>query len=189
MLDVGGNAACELINEDWTQKLTSRFHEDWQIYHYKEKSPVLKRACFSSDQGKLFELDREVIRISVLTKFHEDWPINRANIAPKNKPSDQASLRLHYNVTSCGKCMPPDGHVFQRTLTIFELSRAIIKTNVLTKFHKDWTIHRTSRALTRTNVLTTSPVIHIFQPTGTIFQVVQDITRIRVLTKCNEDLK
>ncbi|KAH3797285.1 hypothetical protein DPMN_150863, partial [Dreissena polymorpha] len=33
------------------------------------------------------------------------------------------------------------------TITIFELSRAIIKTNVLTKFHERWSINVISRVL------------------------------------------
>ncbi|KAH3839970.1 hypothetical protein DPMN_113411 [Dreissena polymorpha] len=33
----------------------------------------------------------------------------------------------------------PGCHVFQWTGTIFKLSLAIIRTNILTKFHKDWT--------------------------------------------------
>ncbi|KAH3716596.1 hypothetical protein DPMN_059320 [Dreissena polymorpha] len=41
------------------------------------------------------------------------------------------------------------GHVFQRTITIFKLTQAIVRTNVLIKFHKDWKINVTSRVLTR----------------------------------------
>ncbi|KAH3839957.1 hypothetical protein DPMN_113397 [Dreissena polymorpha] len=42
----------------------------------------------------------------------------------------------------------PAAIFFQRTVTILELSRAIIRTNVLTKFQKGWTINVTHRVLT-----------------------------------------
>ncbi|KAH3788867.1 hypothetical protein DPMN_167030 [Dreissena polymorpha] len=46
---------------------------------------------------------------------------------------------------------PPGGRVYQRTVTIFELSYAIIRTNNITKLHVDWTINVTSRVLTRSH--------------------------------------
>ncbi|KAH3821401.1 hypothetical protein DPMN_123165 [Dreissena polymorpha] len=144
------------------------------------------------------------IGTNVLTKFHEDWPINVANI---------------------DNCLPPPGgHVFQQTITIFKLTQAIVRTNVQIKFHKDWIINVTSRVLTRkkchaplrpcfltdlnhffnlaqillhwtTNV--TSRVLtrktapphggHVFHSTGTIFQLVQDIIGTHVLTQFHED--
>ncbi|KAH3892032.1 hypothetical protein DPMN_016144 [Dreissena polymorpha] len=96
-----------------------------------------------------------------MTKFHKDWTIN---------------------VTS-RNCLAPWTHVFQWTGTIFKLSLAIIRTNVLTKwpyiirknvltkFHEDWTKNKTSRVLTRK----TAP------PTGGY------IIGTNVLTKFHED--
>ncbi|KAH3803238.1 hypothetical protein DPMN_156940 [Dreissena polymorpha] len=50
---------------------------------------------------------------------------------------------------------------FQRIITIFKLTRAIVKTNVLLKFHKDWIINVTSRVLTRKNA--TPPCGHFHE--------------------------
>ncbi|KAH3728893.1 hypothetical protein DPMN_054856 [Dreissena polymorpha] len=135
---------------------------------------------------EVFNLWQNFIGTNVLTKFHEDWPIN---------------------VTNIDNCPPPGGHVFQRTITIFKLTRAIVRTNVLIKFHKDWIINVTSRVLTSSNILTkfhehwttnvTSRVLtrktapprggHVFYSTGTIFELVQDIIGTHVLTKFHED--
>ncbi|KAH3870694.1 hypothetical protein DPMN_033885 [Dreissena polymorpha] len=43
--------------------------------------------------------------------------------------------------------LPPCGHVFQQTDTIFKHIQYIIKTNVLTKFHDGWAINVTFRVL------------------------------------------
>ena len=44
---------------------------------------------------------------------------------------------------------PPGSHVFQANVTIFELIKYIIETNLLIKFFEDWTINVLSRVLTR----------------------------------------
>ncbi|KAH3887479.1 hypothetical protein DPMN_011496 [Dreissena polymorpha] len=146
---------------------------------------------------KSFNLWQNFIGTNVLTKFHEDWPINVANI--DNCPP------------------PPGGHVFQQTITIFKLTQDIVRTNVQIKFHKDWIINVTSRVLTRknatppcghvSNILTkfhehwttnvTTRVLtrktapphggHVFHSTGTIFELFQDIIGTHVLTKFHED--
>ncbi|KAH3805513.1 hypothetical protein DPMN_133817 [Dreissena polymorpha] len=41
-----------------------------------------------------------------------------------------------YGGHACKLPPPPGGHVFQQTITIFEQSRAIIRTNDLTKFNE-----------------------------------------------------
>ncbi|KAH3866200.1 hypothetical protein DPMN_029257 [Dreissena polymorpha] len=43
---------------------------------------------------------------------------------------------------------PPDGQVFQRTGTMFELYPDIIRTNVLNTFHEEWTISTTASVKT-----------------------------------------
>ncbi|KAH3846219.1 hypothetical protein DPMN_088518 [Dreissena polymorpha] len=70
---------------------------------------------------------------------------------------------------------PPGGNVFQWSGTIFELSRAIISKNVLTKCHEDGTIHVTSRVLLRK----TAPPLggHVFQ----------HIIRTNLTTKFHDD--
>ncbi|KAH3727488.1 hypothetical protein DPMN_053427 [Dreissena polymorpha] len=84
----------------------------------------------------------DIIRTNVLTKFQKDWT------KLKNTP-------------------PPCGHIFRRTITICELTRAFITINknappptrtiflfiqdiirCLTKFNEDRTIHVASRVLT-----------------------------------------
>ncbi|KAH3801596.1 hypothetical protein DPMN_155252 [Dreissena polymorpha] len=108
-----------------------------------------------------FNLCQNFIGTNVLTKFHEDWPINVANI--DNCPP------------------PPGGHVFQRTITIFKLTRAIVRTNVLIKFHKDWIINVTSRVLTRKNAM---PPCGLFKYSGAKFHQhwITNVTS-RVLTR------
>ncbi|KAH3751177.1 hypothetical protein DPMN_185726 [Dreissena polymorpha] len=114
------------------------------------------------------------IGTNVLTKVHEDWPINVANI--DNCPP------------------PPGGHVFQQTITIFKLTQSIVRKNVQIKknatppcghFHEHWTTNVTSRVLTRK----TAPPHggHLFHSTGTIFELVQDIIGTHVLTTFHED--
>ncbi|KAH3707341.1 hypothetical protein DPMN_066743 [Dreissena polymorpha] len=66
----------------------------------------------------------------------------------------------------------PGGRIIQGklsrllTLTIFELSRAIIRTNVLTKFHEDWSINVNYQVLRRK----LPPGGHVFQRTRAIFK-------------------
>ncbi|KAH3803721.1 hypothetical protein DPMN_131989 [Dreissena polymorpha] len=177
------------------------------------------RLALSSDNHLInsfeifFNIWQNFIGTNVLTKFHEDWPINVANIvttAPplakkywiinvtsrvltrKNATPPCGHFHEHWttNVTSrvlTRKTAPPHGgHVFHLTGTIFELIEDIIGTHVLTKFHADWTKNVTSRVLTRKTAM--PPGGHVFQPTGTIFQLVQDIIGRHVLTKFHEDL-
>ncbi|KAH3845820.1 hypothetical protein DPMN_088110 [Dreissena polymorpha] len=111
---------------------------------------------------------------------------------------------------------PPGGHVFQPTVTIFELVRDIIgtiltinvalrvltrknaphtdimRTNVLTKFHDDRTINVASRVLTSfyySHIRENVPPLgsHVFQANVTIFELIQDIIEFNLLTKFQED--
>ncbi|KAH3811730.1 hypothetical protein DPMN_140145 [Dreissena polymorpha] len=82
---------------------------------------------------------------NILTKFHENWAINVAS-------------KIFYCRHLMKNAPPPGGHVFLSTGTTFELSRAIIRTNVVT--HEDWTIH---------------------------FELDQDIIRAKLCTKFHED--
>ncbi|KAH3834328.1 hypothetical protein DPMN_107651 [Dreissena polymorpha] len=76
-------------------------------------------------------------------------------------------------------------HVFQQTVTIFELSKAINTTNLRTKFHEVWAINVTSRVLT--SKAAPPPGGHIFQQTETIFKLSLAIIKINVQTKFHED--
>ncbi|KAH3885502.1 hypothetical protein DPMN_009496 [Dreissena polymorpha] len=79
------------------------------------------------------KFQRYIIETNLLTKFHEDWPINVASrvLTRKNAP-------------------PLGSHVFQANVTIFELIQDIIETNLLTKFHEDWTINANVHVAQRT---------------------------------------
>ncbi|KAH3894821.1 hypothetical protein DPMN_018980, partial [Dreissena polymorpha] len=114
----------------------SHFHENWTI---NVTSRVLKRKT-ATTTGVLTRKNWHatwqpyIIRTNVLTKFHEDWTIN-----------------LTFTVKTA---LPPGGHVFLPTGTIFELVKDFIGTHVLTKktatspgtqFHEDWTINVISK--------------------------------------------
>ncbi|KAH3877550.1 hypothetical protein DPMN_001424 [Dreissena polymorpha] len=81
--------------------------------------------------------------------------------------------------------LPPGGHVFQPTGTIFELVQDIIGTILVTKFHKDQTINVASRVLTRKNA--PPPGGHVFQATEIMFDLIQDIIGTNLLTKFHDD--
>ncbi|KAH3704971.1 hypothetical protein DPMN_080033 [Dreissena polymorpha] len=106
-----------------------------------------------------------IIRMNLLTEFHEDWTINVASRV-KNAP-------------------PLGSHVFQANVTIFELIQDMTKTNLLTIFYEDWTINVASRVLTRKNAPPSGG--HVFQPKGIIFELVKHIFRMNLLTKFHED--
>ncbi|KAH3886065.1 hypothetical protein DPMN_010066 [Dreissena polymorpha] len=83
--------------------------------------------------GIIFELFQDdIIRMNLLTKFHDDRTIN---------------------VPYMEKCPAPWQPSFSSKHNIFKLIQDIIKTNLLTKFHEDWTINVASRVLTRKNAL------------------------------------
>ncbi|KAH3829605.1 hypothetical protein DPMN_102832 [Dreissena polymorpha] len=98
--------------------------------------------------GTIFKQIKD-IGMNLLTKFHEDRTINVAS-----------------RVLTMKKSLPPGGHVFQATGTMFELVKQTLPlgchvfqqnrtnfefvqtnfgTNVLSKFHEAWTINVASR--------------------------------------------
>ncbi|KAH3810360.1 hypothetical protein DPMN_138752 [Dreissena polymorpha] len=105
----------------------------------------------------IFELIQDIIRMNLLTKFHEDWTINVAS-------------RVHIKKNAPPRC----SHVFQANVTIFKLIQNIIETNLLTKFHEDWTINVASRVLTRKNA--PPPGGYVFPPIMTIFELAKNVT-------------
>ncbi|KAH3704962.1 hypothetical protein DPMN_080024 [Dreissena polymorpha] len=136
----------------------------------------------------IFELVIDIIRTNVLTKFYEGWTIYATTRKNATPPSGHFHEDLSINVASrllTRQNIPTPGnhffnqhlsdshktknatahcgYVFQAIGTIFELVQDIIRTNVLTKFHKDWTINVTFRVnkrikpetyIVKTNVLT-----------------------------------
>ncbi|KAH3892813.1 hypothetical protein DPMN_016943 [Dreissena polymorpha] len=82
----------------------------------------------------------DINETNVLTKFHDDWAkfVTSRVLTQKSAPPPGSHLNEDWasNVTS----------------TVFELSRGMIGTNVLTKFHEDWTINVASRVFTKQNV-------------------------------------
>ncbi|KAH3790821.1 hypothetical protein DPMN_169029 [Dreissena polymorpha] len=82
------------------------------------------------------------------------------------------------------KAMPPAGHVFKPTGTIFVLVQDIIGTNLLTKFHEDRTINVASRLLTK-KMSRPPPWCQCFSTNRNHFKLVQDIIRTNLLTKKN----
>ncbi|KAH3804665.1 hypothetical protein DPMN_132953 [Dreissena polymorpha] len=136
----------------------------------------------------IFELNQDIHKTNVLTKFHDDW--------------------TKY-VTSREKDPPPGGYVFLPIRTIFELNSRIQETNVLTKFHKDWAknrklphhlaaiffplimtifkivrdIHITNAKNVTSRVKKTLPGGHVFLPIRTIFELNRHIQETNILTK------
>ncbi|KAH3724896.1 hypothetical protein DPMN_050723 [Dreissena polymorpha] len=124
----------------------------------------------------IFELVQDIIRMNLLTKFHEDRTVNVAS---------RVLTRFYYS--HIRKIVPPIGsHVFQANIIIFTLIQDIIETNLLTKFHEDWTINVAPRVFTRKNA--PSPGGHVFKPTKTIFELIQDIIATNLLTKFHDVL-
>ncbi|KAH3748606.1 hypothetical protein DPMN_183052 [Dreissena polymorpha] len=76
------------------------------------------------------------------------------------------------NVLTKKNAMPPGGHVFQATGTIFKL------------FHDDPTINVAARVKNAP-----PPGGHVFLATGTIFKLIQDMIGTNLLTKFHEDRK
>ncbi|KAH3827833.1 hypothetical protein DPMN_129776 [Dreissena polymorpha] len=146
--------------------LLTKFHDDRKI---NVTSRVLTRKIVPprgghvfQPTGIIFELFQDIIGMNLLTEFHEDRTINVAS---------RVLTRFYYSLYShIRKNDPPlGGHVFQANVTLFELIQDISKTNLLTKFHRDWTISVASGVLTRKNA--PPPGGHVFQPTGIIFEL------------------
>ncbi|KAH3885295.1 hypothetical protein DPMN_009288 [Dreissena polymorpha] len=114
----------ELVQDITAMNLLTKFHEDqaknvvsreltrFYYSHIKKNSPPPGGHVFQPT-SIIFKLVQNIIRMHLLTKFHEDKTINVASRA----------------------------HVFRANVTIFKLIQDIIEINLLTKFHEDWTIN------------------------------------------------
>ncbi|KAH3749078.1 hypothetical protein DPMN_183568 [Dreissena polymorpha] len=132
--------------------LLTKFHEDRTINVVSrvltgKYTPNLLIAIIF--KATIFELVQDIIGTNHQTKIHDVWKINVAS---------RLLTRFYYS--NIMKNAPPylghenaphhGIHVFQVNLIIFELIKAIIETNLLTKFHEDWTIHVNVDAARRT---------------------------------------
>ncbi|KAH3801804.1 hypothetical protein DPMN_155466 [Dreissena polymorpha] len=130
---------------------------------------------------------------NVLTKFHEESPINVAYIS---STSFRNSHIKKCEPSRSGHVLQQTGsHVFRRTISVFKLSGAIKRTNILTKFHKKWTINVTSIVKCPApgghcfTITALSPGGHVFQQTEIIFELVQAAIGVHLLTECRADCK
>ncbi|KAH3875941.1 hypothetical protein DPMN_039220 [Dreissena polymorpha] len=148
----------------------------------------------------------DIIVTNRLTKFHDDWTINKASRVLTRKMPRALG----------GHVFPPTGTIFERIqdiigihlVTKFHDDRTInvasgvlimknaqplniIGTNLLTKFHEDRKINVASRVLTVMNLLTkkNAPLhcSNVFPANVTIFKLIQDIIETNLLTKFRED--
>ncbi|KAH3740942.1 hypothetical protein DPMN_047659 [Dreissena polymorpha] len=104
----------------------------------------------------IFELIQDIIKTTVLTKFHEDWTIKATFECSHEKFS--APWRKHFR--TCRRYKSSYQFHEDRTInvasrlltrTIFEQVQDIIGTNLLTKFHDARTINLASKILRREN--------------------------------------
>ncbi|KAH3810777.1 hypothetical protein DPMN_139175 [Dreissena polymorpha] len=172
----------KLVHDIIGMNLLTKVHEDQTINVASrvKNAPPLGSHVFQANVT-IFELIQDIIETNLLTKFHEDWTINVASrVFTRNKAIVKQLQTIRH------KNNPPLGsHVFQANVTIFEVIRDIIETNLLTKFHEDYTINVASRVLTRKTA--PPPGGHVFSPIWTIFKLFGDdwakIVYSRVFTR------
>ncbi|KAH3844294.1 hypothetical protein DPMN_086551 [Dreissena polymorpha] len=90
--------------------------------------------------GTILELIHDIIGENLLTKLRDYRAINVVS-----------RVLIRFYLSHIIKMPPPPSgvHVFQPTVTIFELVQEIIGTNLLNEFHEDRIINVTFRVLTR----------------------------------------
>ncbi|KAH3884433.1 hypothetical protein DPMN_008411 [Dreissena polymorpha] len=171
--DIIGSNLLTKFHEDRKINVASRVLTRFYYSHIRKNAPPPGSHVFQPT-GIIFELIQDIIRMNLLTKFHEDRTVNVAS---------RVLTRFYYS--HMRKIAPPLGsHVFQTNKIIFTLIQDIIETNLLPKFHEDWTINVASRVLTRKNAPLTGG--HVFEATKTIFQLIQDIIGTNLLTKFHD---
>ncbi|KAH3811178.1 hypothetical protein DPMN_139584 [Dreissena polymorpha] len=179
----------KLVQDIIGENLLTNFHEDRTI---NVATKVFTRKNAPPPGGHIFQATT-----NLLTKFHKDWTINVASIVSiivLTKFHDRVLTRINFPPLASmffqatrtifrvisRKMLPPGGHVFQATGTIFELLNDDQTINVAFRvknvwppfdhFHEDWIID----------------VTHVFQSTRTICQIVQDIIGKNPLTNFHE---
>ncbi|KAH3713029.1 hypothetical protein DPMN_072793 [Dreissena polymorpha] len=167
----------------------------------RKKSPPPSGHVFQQTRT-ICEHIQDIIRMNVLTKFHENLTINMISRAQRTYLLSEAqdiirtnalttfheerTINVTYRVLTRINFPTPGGHFYEDwTLNV---------TN-LTKLNDDWTINVASRVKNALppgghTINVTSRVKkaqphygHAFQATRTIFELVQDIIRTNVLTK------
>ncbi|KAH3692442.1 hypothetical protein DPMN_194283 [Dreissena polymorpha] len=152
------------------QANVTKFHDDWAKivtsgvftrntalppggHLHEDLASNVTSTVFTSDLVfDPVELSRSINERNFLTKFHEDRTINVFSRVFTRQNDKRRSQKLTMSTLCSGKCPSPCRPYFQQTGTIFQLSPVTIRTNVLTKFHKDWTINMTSRVFIRKNI-------------------------------------
>ncbi|KAH3887487.1 hypothetical protein DPMN_011504 [Dreissena polymorpha] len=138
------------------------------------------------NMGVLDEHCYENPTIRVIWVFHDE-PSNEISVT--DRLTDGAQTRTNYkcnfSLLTRIDSLPPCGHVFQQTRTIFKLIHDIIKTNVLT-------INVASRVLTSfyyspLGKIPPPPVGYVFQPTETTLKLIQDIIGTNLRTKFHKE--
>ncbi|KAH3782184.1 hypothetical protein DPMN_160096 [Dreissena polymorpha] len=159
-----------------------------------------KKRAGSSKLTVNFNLWQNFIGTNVLTKFHEDWPINVANIVTTAPPPlaviTNVLIKFHQdwiiNVTS--RVLTSWALNLSNLPPIFgcapspENVRALTRKNATppcVHFHEHLSTNVTSRVLTRKSAPPHGR--HVFSSTGTIFELLQYIIGTHVLTKFHED--
>ncbi|KAH3850116.1 hypothetical protein DPMN_092522 [Dreissena polymorpha] len=144
------------------------------VFQSTEKCPAPWCTCFQPTQT-IFKLVQDIIRMALLTKFHEDRTIHVASREKCPTPGDHKNLltKFHddriinvaYRVLTSKNAPPLGGH-----------------------FHEDRTINVTSRMLT-SHIWKNAPPPggHVFKATGTLFELFQDIIVKNLLTKFHDD--
>ncbi|KAH3807434.1 hypothetical protein DPMN_135775 [Dreissena polymorpha] len=150
----------ELIQDIITTNLLTKLHEDWTITVASrvKNAPPLGSHVFQ-ESVTIFKLIQDIIHTNHLTKFHEDLTTNVASRVLTRKTAPPPGGHFHDDwekiVTSrpyMKYCPLHEDWASNVTSTVFELSRGINGTNVLTKFHEDQTINVASRVFIRQNV-------------------------------------
>ncbi|KAH3800837.1 hypothetical protein DPMN_154480 [Dreissena polymorpha] len=108
----------KLIEDIIGTNLLTKFHEDRKINVASKENAPPPGGHVSQPTGISFELFQDIIGMILLTKCHEDWPINVASRV-KNAPHPGGHDTNETNVLTKNTAPPPEGHVFQRTRTIF----------------------------------------------------------------------
>ncbi|KAH3846275.1 hypothetical protein DPMN_088574 [Dreissena polymorpha] len=100
-----------------------------------------------------------IFELNLLTCFHYTH-IEKTAPPPGGHFHDDWAKIVTSRVFTRNTALPPGGHLHEdwgsivtsTVFTSFELSRGIVRTNILTKFHKDHTRNVASRVFTRQNI-------------------------------------
>ncbi|KAH3863482.1 hypothetical protein DPMN_026471 [Dreissena polymorpha] len=142
------------FHENWAKNVTSRVFTCFHYIHIKKNAPPTGGHVFLPN-WTIFKVVRDINKINSFNNFHDDWAkivTSRVFTRKTAPPPPWQPFFTCFHYIHIEKNAPPTGgHVFSPIWTIFEIVRAINKTNVLTNFHDDWAKVVTSRVFTRKN--------------------------------------